>query len=144
LSLTYAPNANASAARALLDRAVRLKPNRPEALIDLGYFADRDGNSGNAIAYYSRALAGDVLARDAYVDLGYDYTEQRMFDLAQEILLKGLSVSPSDGRIEYLLGDTYLQQGKRALAKAEFAAAAATSDEPEVSRAARQRLAIAG
>jgi tetratricopeptide (TPR) repeat protein len=139
LSLTYDPVADADEARALLDRAIALKPNRPEALVDYGYLADLNRGGESGITYYSRALAADVLARDAYVDLGYDYTQQRMFDLAQEVLLKGLSVSPSDGRIEYLLGDTYSQQGKSALAKAEFAAAA-TSDEPEVSVAALHRL----
>jgi Flp pilus assembly protein TadD len=62
-----------------------------------------------------------------------------MFAQAEAVLLKGLSVSPRDGRIEYLLGKTYSQQGKRTLALQQFTAAA-RSDEPEVSEAATAAL----
>jgi tetratricopeptide (TPR) repeat protein len=123
----------------LLDRAIALQPNRPEALVDFGYVSDALGRSEDAIAYYHKALEADILARDAYVDLGYDYQEQRMFAQAEAVLLKGLSVSPRDGRIEYLLGKTYSQQGKRTLALQQFTAAA-RSDEPEVSEAATAAL----
>jgi tetratricopeptide (TPR) repeat protein len=139
LSLTYDPVRDARAALALLDRAVALEPNRPEALVDFGYVADASGRSDDAIGYYHKALAADVLARDAYVDLGYDYQEQRMFVQAEAVLLKGLSVSPRDGRIEYLLGKTYSQQGKRTLALQQFTAAT-RSDEPDVSEAASAAL----
>ena len=140
LSLTYDPRTQADVARGLLDRAYRLQPNRPEALVDYGYLADAAGRTDEAIAFYQRALATDVLARDAYVNLGYDYQEQRMFPLAEAAFLKGLSVSPSDGRLQYLLGQIYSEQGKRNLAVAEYAGAA-RSDEPEVQRAAAARLA---
>jgi tetratricopeptide (TPR) repeat protein len=139
LSLTYDPVGDARAASALLDRAIALQPNRPEALVDFGYVSDALGRSEDAIAYYHKALEADILARDAYVDLGYDYQEQRMFAQAEAVLLKGLSVSPRDGRIEYLLGKTYSQQGKRTLALQQFTAAA-RSDEPEVSEAATAAL----
>ncbi len=139
LSLTFDPARDAEAASALLDRALKLQPYRPEALVNYGYLSDATGQSDKAIGYYQRALAADVLARDAYVDLGYDYQQQRMFALAEAVFLKGLSVSPSDGRIEYLLGQTYSQQGKRTLALAQLSAAV-HSDEPDVSRAASAAL----
>ena len=139
LSLTFDPTRDAAVASALLDRALELQPYRPEALVNYGYLSDAAGHNDKAIGYYERALAADVLARDAYVDLGYDYQQQRMFAMAEAVFLKGLSVSPSDGRIEYLLGQTYSQQGKRTLALAQLTAAA-SSDEPDVSRAASAAL----
>lgn len=139
LSLTFDPTRDAGAAGALLDRALKLQPYRPEALVNYGYLSDASGHGDKAIGYYERALAADVLARDAYVDLGYDYQQQRMFALAEAVFLKGLSVSPSDGRIEYLLGQTYSEQGKRTLAVQQLKAAA-NSDEPDVSRAASAAL----
>ena len=140
LSLTFDPVAQAAAAQKLLDRAYALQPNRPEALVDRGFVADATGEIEAAISYYRRALATDVLARDAYVDLGYDYQLQQRFSLAEAAFLKGLSVSPDDGRLEYLLGRAYADQGKRTLAKAEFAHAA-VSDEPDVRSAAATQLA---
>ena len=139
LSLTFDPVRDSASASALLDRALKLQPYRPEALVDYGYLSDASGRGDAAIGYYQRALAADVLARDAYVDLGFDYQQQHMFALAEAVFLKGLSVSPSDGRIEYLLGQTYSQQGKHTLALQQLTAAAG-SDEPDVSRAASAAL----
>jgi len=140
LSLTYDAHWQADLARGLLDRAAALQPNRPEALVDTGYLEDAAGHTNDAIAFYQRALGNDVLSREAYVNLGYDYRQQRLYPLAEAAFLKGLSVSPSDGRIEYLLGQTYSDQGKSNLALAQFTDAA-NSDEPEVRSAAAARLA---
>ena len=62
--------------------------------------------------YYLQAIAVDPLARDAYVNLGYDYQEEHLYALAEAAFLKGLSVVPNDGRLHYLLGLTYADQGK--------------------------------
>jgi tetratricopeptide (TPR) repeat protein len=140
LSLTYDPNREADAARGLLERALQLQPDRPEALIDYGYLTDATGDMQAAMRYYERALETDVLSRDAYLDLGYDYGELHMFAQAEAAFLKGLSVSPNDGRIEYLLGQAYSEQGKASLAQMEFSAAT-HSDEPEVAQAATATLA---
>jgi tetratricopeptide (TPR) repeat protein len=128
-----------AAARKLLDRAHGAYPERPEALVDLGYIEDDAGRWQSAIRYYLRAIELDPLAREAYVDLGYDYGQHRLFTLAEAALLKGLSVSPADGRLHYLLAVTYVDQGKRDLARGEFRRAA-SSDEPEVARAASRDL----
>jgi len=141
LSDSYDPVTESAAARGLLQRAIALRPDRPEAFVDLGFVEDANGEMTSAIENYQNALARDVLCRDAYVNLGYDYQVQHQFLLAEAAFLKGLSVSPSDGRLEFLLGATYVEQGKRDLARQEFANAA-RSEEPDVSSAAQRLLTI--
>jgi tetratricopeptide (TPR) repeat protein len=126
-------------ARLHFERANVVRPDGPEALIDLGYIEDSAHDWDGAVAFYLRAIGVDPLARDAYVDLGYDYDQHRLYTLAEAAFLKGLSVSPSDGRLHYLLGVTYADQGKRDLARMEYQRAVA-SDEPEVARAASRNL----
>jgi len=141
LSSTYDPIRESAPALAILGRAVQLRPERPEGFVNLGYMQDALGNSSGAASDYQKAIALDVLCRDAYVDLGYDLLTDRDYPAAQSVFLKGLSVSPGDGRLEYLLGRTYLDQGKEDLARQQFVKAA-LSDEADVARAASQRLAV--
>ncbi len=140
LSDAYDPALDENQIRPLLERALRERPDRPEALVDLGYLEDAGGRWENAIAYYHKALAVDPLWRDAYVNLGFDYEQHQFFRLSEATLLKGLSVSPDDGRLHFLLGVTYSMEGKRELARGEFARAAG-SDEPDVAREATRKLA---
>jgi tetratricopeptide (TPR) repeat protein len=142
LSDAYDPVAAENQVRPLLERAEAVAPDRPEALVDLGYLQDSGGRWHDAAAYYLKAMDVDPLWRDAYVDLGFDYEQHQLFGPAQAVLLKGVSVSPKDGRLHFLLGMTYLQQGKKDLAHREFVSAQ-SSDEPDVARAATQRLASA-
>ena len=129
-----------SRARAQLDLAVSIRPNHPEAYVDLGYLEDAAGHPKEATAYYDEALSLDPFFRDAYVNLGYSYLENGRFQLAEETLLRGLGVSRDDGRIEYLLGETLQKQGKPDLAVRAYRTAA-LSDEPDVAAAARHVLA---
>jgi tetratricopeptide (TPR) repeat protein len=140
LSDAYDPVVAEKQVRDLLEHASAIAPDRPEALVDLGYLQDAGGRWHDAVAYYLKAMDVDPLWRDAYVDLGFDYEQHQMFDPAQAVLLKGLSVSPKDGRLHFLLGMAYLQQDKRDLARSEFRSAQG-SDEPDVAREATRRLA---
>jgi Tfp pilus assembly protein PilF len=78
---------------------------------------------------------------EAYIDLGYDYNEHRLFPLAEAAYIKGLSVSQDDGRLHYMLAVTYNLQGKIALARDQYRHAIA-SEEPIVVRAAQAELAL--
>ena len=91
--------------------------------------------------YYNRAIRSDPMRPEAYIDLGYDYNEHRLFPLAEAAYLKGLSVSPDDGRLHYMLAVAYNLQGKIALARDQYQHALA-SEEPIVVRAARAELAL--
>lgn len=126
-------------ARETLDRATRVRPDGAEALVDIGFLEDVAGHWQLAVADYLHAIAVDPLSRDAYVDLGFDYDAHHLFALAEAAFLKGLSVAPADGRLHYLLGVTYREQGKRELALREYRRAVA-SDEPDVARAASRDL----
>ena len=66
----------------------------------------------------SRPIAVDPLQRDAYVDLGYDYNQHGLYALAEASFIKGLSLSPDDGRLHYLLAETYAGS-RKARARAE-------------------------
>ncbi|MEO6989923.1 MAG: hypothetical protein ABI346_00120, partial [Candidatus Baltobacteraceae bacterium] len=75
-----------------------------------------------------------------YIDLGYDYDQHQLYALAEASFLKGISIAPNEGRLHYLLGVTYADQGKISLAAMEYRRAA-TSDEIDVARAASRELA---
>ena len=137
----YVQNAQLDRARAEFEAANLVRVDGSEALIDLGYLDDVAGNWDDAVHFYLRAIAVDPLARDAYVNLGYDYEHHRLFALAEAAYIKGLSVVPGDGRLHYLLGETYQEQGKTALARQEWQRAL-SSDEPDVANAASYRLAL--
>ena len=127
-------------ARADFDHANRVNAEGPEALVDLGYLEDLAGRWHAATELYLRALAIDPLMREAYTDLGYDYDQHQLYALAEAAFLKGLSIAASDGRLHFLLAQTYADQGKRSLALAEYQRALAGNEE-DVSRAASRELA---
>jgi len=111
--------------------------------VNLGYIQDEQGNWKGAIALYLKALAVSPFSVDAYHNLGYDYYQHRLFDLAESVLLKGLTVSPNDGPLHYILGETYAEQGKNAMAVAQFTAAKSSGD-PGLTSLANKRIAQLG
>ena len=125
--------------RSLLDRAKSLEPEHPEILVNYGYLQDALGDWKSAVADYVKALAISPYSRDAYLNLGIDYDQHRLFDLAESALLKGLTVAPEDGALHYWLGRTYQDQRKIDLAVKQFQAAATTTD-TQVANLARLRI----
>jgi Tfp pilus assembly protein PilF len=73
------------------------------------------------------------------VNLGYDEVQGGLFALAETTLLRGLSISNGDGRLEFLLAKMFEHQGKVALAKREYQNAT-RSDEPDIAAAATLEL----
>ena len=130
-------------AKTYLNKAHAALPDGHEALVDLGYIEDLGQRWREAIALYQEAVAVNPLARDAYVNLGYDYREHGLFSLAEAALLKGLSVSPADAWLHYLLANVYSDQGKATLFRSEMEQAA-KSDDPVVGPVARRDLARLG
>lgn len=136
----YIARDDAADSRPLFERANRERPDGPEAIIDLGYLEDIDGHWQAAVADYLKALAIQPLALDAYGNLGYDYNVHHLYSLAEAAYIKGLSIAPDDGRLHFLLGETYTEQNKRDLARREYGLAA-HSDQADVAQAARAQLA---
>jgi tetratricopeptide (TPR) repeat protein len=128
-------------ARPFLDRALTLRPEGTEALVDIGYIFDMQGDWKTSVSYYNRAIRSDPMRPEAYIDLGYDYNEHRLFPLAEAAYIKGLAVSQDDGRLHYMLAVTYNLQGKITLAREQYRHAIA-SEEPIVVRAAQAELAL--
>jgi tetratricopeptide (TPR) repeat protein len=141
LGEAYLEKKDVGTARPYFDRALLLRPNGNEALVDIGYILDLRGDWKGAIAYYNRAIAADPLRPEAYIDLGFDYNEHRLFAQAEAAYLKGISVSPDEGRLHYMLAVTYNLQGKIALARQQYRLAI-DSAEPLVVRAAKSELAL--
>jgi tetratricopeptide (TPR) repeat protein len=141
LGEAYLEKNDVVAARPYLDRALALRPEGSEALVDIGYVYDVLGDWKTAITYYNRAIRADPMRPEAYIDLGYDYNEHRLFPLAEAAYIKGLSVSPDDGRLHYMLAVTYNLQGKTGLARDQYRHAL-TSEEPRVVSAAKAELAL--
>ncbi|MBV9271316.1 MAG: hypothetical protein JO165_09485, partial [Candidatus Eremiobacteraeota bacterium] len=111
-----------------------------EAIVNCGYLADARGDWKKAINFYLQALSVYPYAIDAYIDLGVTYEQHKLYTLAQSVLLKGLAVAPTDGRLHVVLGQTYADQGQTALARAQFKDAE-QSDDPEVRSIAQARIA---
>jgi tetratricopeptide (TPR) repeat protein len=128
-----------AAARVDFERALATRSDGSEALVDIGYLEDDRDQWKTAVRDYIRAMNVNPLEAAAYIDLGYDYNEHQLYTLAQETFIKGLSVAPNDGRLHYMLAVSYNLQGKRELARAQYALAIA-SDEPDVVAAAQAEL----
>jgi tetratricopeptide (TPR) repeat protein len=127
-------------AQPVLDRAYHLAPERPEALINYGYLSDMYGDWKKAVTFYVRAISVGPYTPEAYVNLGIDYETNALYPLAQSALLKGAAAVPQDGRIRFLLGRAYAEQGQTQLAIKEFSAAEHSFD-PSIAHIAQQESA---
>lgn len=122
-----------------LDHAYALAPEAPEALVSLGRLDDAQGSWQDAIVYYDRALYVWPYDADAYVDIVFDEIQHGPATTAQAEALKGLSVSPDDARLHYMLGYLYKMQGTQSLALHEFLAAEQSLD-PDIARFAKESV----
>ncbi len=127
-------------AESLLKAAHARRPELPEAIVNLGYIRDARGDWRGAIRRYLQALAVGPFWRDAYLNLGIDYERHHLYALAESVLLKGIAAIPYDGAMHVVLGKTYADQGKRALALAQYAYATHALD-PRVREVAKNLIA---
>jgi tetratricopeptide (TPR) repeat protein len=127
-------------ARPFLVHALQVLPNGVGALIDLGYLDDATGDSHAAALCYQKAIAGDPLRPEGYINLGFDYAADRRYAQAEAMYSAGLAAAPGSGRLHYLLGNAYRSEGKFALAEQQFKSAL-SGDETDVVNAARAALA---
>jgi tetratricopeptide (TPR) repeat protein len=139
LGATYLEMGDLKNAEEMLAIAHNAQPEQPEALVNFGYLADARGDWKKAVSFYVDALAVYPYSIDAYTDLGYEYEQHKLYTLAESVLAKGLAVSPKDGRLHYLLGQVFSDQGKTQLAIAQFKAATET-DDPDVKRIAQAKF----
>lgn len=140
LGATYLESKQYAQAANILAIAHRLQPERGEALVNIGYLSDVNGDWKRAVTYYVQAMTVYPYAPEAYIDLGLDYNQHGFYELAQSALLKGLAVAPDDGRLHFVLGDVYARQGNQAMATAQFKMAVDSYD-PLIKSLAKERVA---
>ncbi len=140
LGASYLESKRYAQAANILTIAHRLQPERGEALVNIGYLSDVNGDWKGAVTYYVQAMTVYPYAPEAYIDLGLDYNNHGFYELAQSALLKGLAVAPDDGRLHFVLGDVYARQGNQAMATAQFKLAVDSYD-PIVKTLAKERVA---
>lgn len=124
-----------------LDLAYKLAPERAETIVDYGYLDDARHDWRSAVAQYAKAIAMDPYLREPYIDLALDYEQQKLYSLAQAILLKGIASVRDDGRLHVLLGDAYSAQGDDADAMTQWLLGTQGSD-PEAVSIATQRVSL--
>ena len=139
LGATYLEQGSLAAAEQMLTTAHKLQPEQPEALVNFGYLADVRGQWKDAVSFYIQALTVYPYSVDAYIDLGYEYEQHKLYTLAESVLAKGLAVAPKEGRLHFILGQVFSDQGKTDLAIEQFKAAT-NSDDPDVKRIAQQKF----
>ncbi|HET9393195.1 MAG TPA: tetratricopeptide repeat protein [Candidatus Rubrimentiphilum sp.] len=140
LGASYLESKQYALAANILTIAHRLQPERGEALVNIGYLSDVNGDWKKAVAYYVQSMTVYPYAPEAYINLGLDYNSHGFYELAQSALLKGLAVAPEDGRLHFILGDVYSRQGNQTMAAQQFKLAAGSYD-PTVQVLAKERVA---
>ncbi|MBV8372122.1 MAG: tetratricopeptide repeat protein [Candidatus Eremiobacteraeota bacterium] len=137
LGAAYLQAGDDDVAKPYLIRAHSLAPERPEALVNFGFLADRRGDWKSAVNFYVQATVVGPYLPEAYIDLGIDYEHENLFQLAQAALLKGIAAAPEDGRIRFLLAKAYASQGQKTLALDQLKIAEQSLD-PDVARLASE------
>ncbi|MBV8489265.1 MAG: tetratricopeptide repeat protein [Candidatus Eremiobacteraeota bacterium] len=140
LASAYLHTGEDAKAEAAIANAFHWQPERPEALVNYGYLADLRGDWKKAVAYYVQATVVGPYLPESYVDLGIDYEQNHMFQLAESALLKGIAAAPHDGRLHYLLAVAYVAQHKTSLALDQLQLAERDYD-PDVVRIAQEETA---
>ncbi len=104
-----------------LREAMKLQPNDPTILNNLGYFlADHDKNLAEALRLVERAVKA-VPDNAAFLDsLGWAYFKLGKDDEAEKYLLEALKITSDSAAALEHLGDLYQRQGKEELARRKW------------------------
>ncbi len=122
-------SANANAAgdaeggRELAGRALRLRPNGVEAMLNLGNALVGEGRVDEAVDTYRRAIALSPESADLYLNLGQALTRQVRFDEAAAVFRQALALRPDYAAAHMNLGRALHELGDTAGAQRHFRAA---------------------
>ena len=101
-------------------RALRLKPDLPDALIHRGVAYFEHGNFSCALTDFSKMIELEPENTDAYIIRGDAYFRKGDFELAMDDYQKAIELNPSDADAYIYRGVTYLEQDDFSLAIADF------------------------
>ena len=104
-------------------RALKLKPDLPDALNHRGVAYVEQGNINFALADFSKVIELYPENADAYIIRGDAYFAKGNFDLAMENYQKAIELNPNDADAYIYQGNAYLEQGDLDLALTDFSKA---------------------
>jgi tetratricopeptide (TPR) repeat protein len=100
-------------AKKYFERALKMRAAYPDTLANawnnLGLIAGREGDTGEAVAYFLEALRLSPDHRIALNNLGGAYRQQKKWELAKKTYERSLSLNSSDADATYGLGMIYAQ-----------------------------------
>ena len=104
-----------------LREAMKLQPNDPTVLNNLGYFlADHDKDLAEALKLVERAVKATP-DNAAFLDsLGWAYFKLGKYDEAEKYLLEALKITSDSAAALEHLGDLYQRQGREELARRKW------------------------
>ena len=103
-------------------QALRLQPDNPDVLGNLGYIASQRGEHEEAERLLRRAIALDANGFPAYHDLGRLLVKLKKYDEALPILRRGAELNKKDPGVHYQLFLAYSRLRRKAEADQELAA----------------------
>lgn len=114
-------------ARAALQRLMRLQPDYPIALRQLGQLEMSSGNPAKAVQYFKRLC--EVLPTDATAafEYGRSLSLSAQLPAARVVLLKSLKLNPNQIEARVLLGQMNLKSSNYKSAESEFESALQTN-----------------
>lgn len=101
-------------------RALKLKPDLPEASIHRGVAYFSTGDFGQAIEDFNNAIELDLDNADIYIIRSDVHLGNGNFDLAMEDFKKAIELNPDDADIYIHRGNAYMEHDNSELALADF------------------------
>jgi tetratricopeptide (TPR) repeat protein len=120
LGSVYLQQGKLKEARESFERVLKLESGYPgtipNAWNNLGILSVREGDGGEAIEYFQRALQIDPAHLIALLNLGNAYRQQKEWAGAKKTLLRAFAVAPDDPEVNYSLGmvSAQLDESERA------------------------------
>lgn len=111
-------------ARAVADRFVAAAPDSARALYERGLVALRSGDTVTARNDFGRFLQANPKYAYAHYNLGLAQTKSNDYASAEREFQLAVDLAPAYSRARFALGTVLLHEGKRAEARAAFAAVA--------------------
>src|SRR6185437_5293730 len=100
---------------------LKLQPDNPDAMANLGYIASQRGESVEAERLLRRAIQLDPKAFPSYHDLGRLLVKLRRYDEALPLLQRGVELNDKDPGIRYQLFLAYSRLKRKDEADRELA-----------------------
>jgi len=103
-----------------METSLRLAPDEPVTLYDLGNVLVRTGRLGEAIAAYERSIELRPDLASAYVNLGNAHSQRGDEAAAEAAFRRGLAIDSQVADLHLNLANALLRQGRTADAEAEY------------------------